>query len=94
MVQDSGKALCAVAVKPVNTPEPIAVEESEAGLPVAVRLKRRQIIKSIEDKWRIDDEWWRSEPVSRFYYAVLFASGQRLVIYKDLNTGKWYKQAY
>ena len=54
----------------------------------------RQLIIAIEDRWRIDDEWWRNEPVSRFYYAVRFASGQRLVLYKDLIQGKWYKQGY
>lgn len=54
----------------------------------------RQLVIAIEDRWRIDDEWWRNEPVSRFYYAVRFASGQRLVLYKDLIQGKWYKQTY
>ncbi len=93
MVPDSGEALRAVALKPINVPEPLVVEES-ASLPVAVRSNRRQAIKSIEDRWRIDDEWWRSESVSRLYYAVLLTSGQRLVIYKDLATQKWYRQAY
>jgi hypothetical protein len=54
----------------------------------------RQLVIAIEDRWRIDDEWWRNEPVSRFYYSVRFASGQRLVLYKDLIQGKWYKQTY
>jgi hypothetical protein len=49
---------------------------------------------TIEDKWRIDDEWWRAAPLSRFYYNVLLASGQRLVLYKDLVTGEWYQQEY
>ncbi len=93
MVPDSGEALRVVAIKPINVPEPLVVE-SLSGLPAAVRSNRRQVIKSIEDQWRIDDEWWRSEPVSRLYYAVLLASGQRLVIFQDLNTGKWYKQMY
>jgi hypothetical protein len=70
------------------------VEEDAAGLPVAVRLKQRQAIASIEDKWRIDDEWWRAAPVSRLYYNVLLASGQRLVLYKDLVRGSWYEQEY
>jgi len=70
------------------------VEETAAGLPAAVRLKRRQAVATIEDKWRIDDEWWRAELVSRLYYNVLLASGQRLVLYKDLVTGKWYEQEY
>jgi hypothetical protein len=83
------------------------VEESAAGEPAAVRAvslsrasppvkknARKQAVKSIEDRWRIDDEWWRGAPVSRLYYAVLFNSGQRLVIYKDLVSGQWYKQGY
>jgi hypothetical protein len=72
----------------------------QAGVPIPTkagihpRSSERQTIIAIEDRWRIDDEWWRSEPVSRFYYSVRFASGQLLVIYKDLIQGKWYKQGY
>jgi len=94
VVPDTGKTLRADAYKPVNTPEALKVEEDASGLPHAVRLKRRQVVISIEDKWRIDDEWWRAEPVSRRYYNVLLASGQRLVLYKDLVTGEWYQQDY
>jgi hypothetical protein len=68
------------------------VEEDASGLPLAVRQKRRQRIAAIEDRWRIDDEWWRKEPVSRFYYNVLLADGERLVLYKDLISGEWYQQ--
>jgi hypothetical protein len=94
VVEDTRKALRADTYKPVNTPETLKVEEDAAGLPLAVRLKRRDAVISIEDKWRIDDEWWRKEPVSRLYYNVLLASGQRLVLYKDLVNGGWYEQEY
>jgi hypothetical protein len=94
VVADTGKTLRADAYKPVNTPEPLRVEEDAAGLPAAVRIKRRQAVATIEDKWRIDDEWWRAEAVSRLYYNVLLASGQRLVLYKDLGDGTWYEQEY
>jgi hypothetical protein len=94
VVADTGKALRADAYKPVNTPEPMRVEEDAAGLPAAVKMKRRQAVISIEDRWRIDDEWWRAEAISRLYYNVLLASGQRLVLYKDLITGEWYSQEY
>jgi hypothetical protein len=94
VVEDTGKTLCIDTGKPVNTPEPLKVEEDASGFPAAVRLKRRQTVISIEDRWRIDEEWWRKEPVSRCYYNVLLASGQRLVIYKDLITGDWYQQDY
>jgi hypothetical protein len=94
VVADTGKTLRADAYKPVNAPEPLRVEEDADGLPIAVRTKRRQAVNSIEDRWRLDDEWWRAEPVSRLYYNVLLASGQRLVLYKDLITGEWYSQEY
>jgi hypothetical protein len=68
------------------------VEEDASELPVAVRLKRRLRIAAIEDKWRIDDEWWRAEPVARLYYNVLLASGDRWMLYKDLVSGEWYRQ--
>ena len=94
MVADTGKTLRADTAKPVNLPEPLAVEEDAAGLPAFVKLKRRQKIIAVEDCWRIDDEWWRSEPVSRLYYAVILASGQRLVLAKNLIANNWYRQSY
>jgi len=96
MVENAGKALRADTYKPVNTPEPVKIEEDAFGVPVAVRLKRSFLgrIVTIEDSWRIDDEWWRKEPVARLYYNVRLASGQRLVLYKDLVTGGWYQQEY
>lgn len=94
MVEDTGETVRAGAYKPVNAPEIIQVNEDAAGLPVVVKNKRRQRVGYIDDCWRIDDEWWRTEPVSRLYYAVRLASGQKLVIYKDLVTGGWYRQSY
>jgi hypothetical protein len=94
VVENSGKTLCPGALKPVNLPEPLKVEEDSTGRPLNVKMPRKQIIKTIEDCWRIDDEWWRSEPVSRLYYAVMLASGQRLIIYKDLILNSWYRQMY
>jgi len=85
------------------------VEEADSGFPATVsttslnssgrkppviKTARKQVIAAIDDCWRIDDEWWRSQPVSRLYYTVRLKSGQKLVIYKDLNNGNWYRQMY
>ncbi len=94
MVADTGKTIRTDTLKPVNLPEPVQVAEDSSGLPVAVKTKRRQAIIAIEDRWRIDDEWWRREPVSRLYYAVRVASGQRLVLVKNLTDNGWYRQSY
>jgi hypothetical protein len=92
VVQDTGKTLRTDTLKPVNLAEPVLVEEDSHGLPVAVRTKRRQTIIATLDRWRIDDEWWRS--VSRLYYSVLLASGQKLVLSKNLTNNRWYRQSY
>ncbi|MEN8614232.1 hypothetical protein ABFB09_02960 [Dehalogenimonas sp. THU2] len=94
MVENTGKALHADPVRPVDLPEPVIVEEAAGGRPIAVTGKGRQTVAAIEDAWRIDDEWWRAEPLSRLYYAVIMASGRRLTIYNDLVTGRWYRQNY
>lgn len=94
MVESPGTAPSADATKPVNTPEQVRVEESASGEPLAVRLPRRHRVAAIEDRWRIDDEWWRREPVSRLYYDVQLISGDRLVLYKDIINGEWYRQYF
>jgi hypothetical protein len=94
MVENTGKTPGINSIRPVNLPEPVSVEESPAGVPLALKTTQRQAIIAIEDRWRIDDEWWRSEPVSRLYYTVRLASGQRLVLSKNLIDGGWYRQSY
>jgi hypothetical protein len=94
MLQASDKMLQASSYKSVNLPESIKVEEDAAGLPLAVRMAGRQPVASIEDRWRIDDEWWRAEAISRMYYSIMFKSGQKVVVYKDLVNGGWYRQGY
>jgi hypothetical protein len=93
MVQNPRETLRLGACKPLNTPEPVSVEENASGLPVAIRMKRRVAVTAIDNTWRIDDEWWRSEPVSRVYYAVSLASGQRMMLFKDLKCNSWYQQS-
>ena len=92
MPEGAATAPSTEATKPVNVPVPVRVEESTAGEPQVVRLPRRHRVAAIVDKWRLDDEWWRREPVSRLYYDVLLASGERLVIYRDILKGAWFKQ--
>ncbi len=94
MVQNPGKTPRSDTVKSVNLPELVRVQESPDGIPVALKTTRRQSIVAVENRWRIDDEWWRSEPVSRLYYSVRLASGQQMVLYKNLADNCWYRQSY
>ena len=91
MVQNSGKTLRTDAIR-LNTPEQVRVQEDSIGMPIAVKTKVRQAVMAIEDRWRIDDEWWRTESISRLYYSIVISSGQKMVIYKDLLANRWYRQ--
>jgi len=94
VVPDTGETLRTGAYRPLNVPEPLPVTEDSAGRPAALTGRHRQAVAAVEDEWRIDDEWWRREPVARRYFTVRLASGQRLVLYKDLFGGGWYRQSY
>ncbi len=92
MVQDTRETLRTDTLK-LNMPGQVRVQE-RGGLPVAVAEPGKRLVRlsRIEDRWRIDDEWWRRGPVSRLYYAVVLDSGQKMVLYKDLIGNRWYKQ--
>lgn len=94
MVANTGKALHTGTFKSVNLPEKVRVEEDPGGKPVALLHKHRQPVDSIESVWRLDDEWWRVEPLSRMYFVITLVSGQRLTVFKDLLAGCWYRQSY
>jgi hypothetical protein len=81
-------------IKQVNVPQELAVKERPDGFPVAIAGNNSRRIISIERRWRIDDEWWRTEPISRMYYAVILDSGKALTIFKDLIKNRWYRQSY
>jgi hypothetical protein len=94
MFSSNKKMLGTSTGKPLNMPEALLVEENLSGSPVAVKLKQRHKIIAVEDCWRIDDEWWRSEPISRMYYAIILDSGRKMVLSKNLIDNKWYQQTY
>jgi hypothetical protein len=51
-------------------------------------------VASIQDRWRIDDEWWREAPLSRMYYQLQLDSSRVVTVYQDLPGGAWWLQRY
>jgi hypothetical protein len=48
--------------------------EPDGASPVAVQWRGCwHRVASIEDDWRIDDEWWTAEEISRHYCTLLLA---------------------
>ncbi len=71
------------------------METDEQRRPTAVWLSgRRCTVEAVPESWRIDDEWWREQPVSRLYFRLLMEDGRTVTVYQNLVTGRWAKQAY
>jgi hypothetical protein len=51
-------------------------------------------VTCVQDRWRIDDEWWRETPVSRMYYEVQLEGDRLITLYQDLPGGTWWLQRY
>ncbi|MDE2688515.1 MAG: hypothetical protein OXI16_13610 [Chloroflexota bacterium] len=82
------------AFTPLHSPLPVVVREGEAHNPLAVRLKKIWFeVDSIDDLWRFD-LWWLPQPVTRSYFSVADAGGQRLVLFRDEREGRWYRQPH
>ncbi len=64
----------------------------EARNPKQYRNSNVLRVASVEDSWRVDEEWWREKPVSRLYFDVILSDGSKLTMFKELVQGKWYRQ--
>jgi hypothetical protein len=54
--------------------------------------RERLAVAAVQDRWRIDDEWWRTRPVSRLYFSLLLEDGRVMRVYRDLVSGQWFQQ--
>ena len=61
---------------------------------VVIVRERRMVVQQILDYWRIDDEWWRERPLSRFYWQVVLEDGRSLTVFQDLLERQWWQQRY
>jgi hypothetical protein len=82
-------------LRPLNAPSPVRVEVDERGRIVSLWRQGRltpRTIASVQDRWRIDDEWWREHRVARMYYALVLDDGTLLTVYHDLASKTWFEQ--
>jgi hypothetical protein len=71
----------------------VAVREDDQGTPLALRDGRRwRRVDAVQERWRIDDEWWR-RTVSRVYHRVVLEDGGLRTVYRDLEEGGWFLHA-
>jgi hypothetical protein len=52
---------------------------------------RERRVDAVGERWRIDDEWWRTL-ISRRYLRVVLETGVVVTLYLDLKENRWYLQ--
>lgn len=78
------------APRRLGLPEPVRVHAERSGYPRAVEGAR---IEAVRESWLVEDRWWSPAPVRRRYWEVVTRGGQNLVLFRDLRTGQWFRQA-
>lgn len=92
MVEDPRASARAHRLRALNLPVPVSVAADDGGTPKAVTIDEvSRAVVSVRERWRVDDEWWR-RPISREYVEVVLDDGRRLVLFRDLLTGEWFRQ--
>ena len=90
MVKDTRTPASAGDIRALNQPLPLSVKTGDDGGPVALRLRRGWVtVEAVVDRWRIDDEWWREQAISRMYYECAVDQGLRVTVFQDLVSDKW-----
>ena len=70
-------------------PRPIKVRADPAGRPHAIAGRA---VEAIRESWLVEDRWWTDAPLRRRYWEVVTADGRDLVVFRDLQGGRWFAQ--
>src|SRR3954454_23929336 len=70
-------------------PKPVRVTADAVGRPQ--RIGKREV-DAVLESWLVEDRWWTDEPLQRRYWEVVTGDGRDLVVFRDLQEGRWYAQ--
>jgi hypothetical protein len=70
-----------------NQPELLLVNARGDGEPIQVASER---VEAVLESWLIETGWWTSRPINRRYWEIVTRQGRRLVVFHDLDSGRWF----
>lgn len=73
----------------LGVPRPVAVRTGARGLPVAVGRTPVQVLR---EEWVVEDRWWTGRALRRRYLELVLADGRDVVVFRDLESGRWFSQ--
>jgi hypothetical protein len=73
----------------LSTPRRVAVSADDEGHPWEVDGRA---VDCVRESWLVEDRWWTERPVSRRYWEVVTVCGRDEVVFRDLRSGRWWRQ--
>jgi hypothetical protein len=75
--------------KRVYSPRPANVRAAADGSPLAVG---RHDVETVREQWLVEDRWWTARPIRRRYFELTTAEGASRVVFRDLESERWFSQ--
>ena len=72
----------------LGVPQAVSVLAGRGGRPEAV--DRHEVV-AVRESWLVEDRWWTERPLRRRYWEVVTVDGRDLVVFRDLEEGRWYR---
>jgi hypothetical protein len=70
-------------------PERARVRADLRGRPLAVDGRA---VDAVRESWLVEDRWWTDRPLRRRYWEVVTTDGRDLVVFRELESGGWFRQ--
>ena len=70
-------------------PRPARVRAGDSGRPLVVDGRE---VEAVRESWLIEDRWWTDRPLRRRYWEVVTVCGRDVVVFRDLEGGRWFAQ--
>jgi len=78
------------AAKRLGAPVPVMVRaDATTGRPQRIE---RLVVEAVRESWLVEDRWWTTTPLRRRYWEVVTACGRDLIVFRDLEDGRWWRQ--
>jgi hypothetical protein len=75
--------------KRLNEPRRARVQATDTGCPLAVDGRT---VDAVRESWLVEDRWWTGSPIRRRYWEVVTVDGRNLVVFREIDHGRWFRQ--
>jgi len=70
-------------------PRATVVRAGPGGAPLVLRGVG---VEAVCEEWAVEEAWWTGKPLRRRYFELVLADGRNVVVFYDLESGRWFEQ--